>query len=332
MAELSPIRKRQFGQTGLHVSEFGLGCARIGGIFKQNPTDFVELLTAALEAGINFFDTADIYSQGESERLLARAFRKRRDDVIIASKAGFVLPSQRLVVARLKPFVRPLIRLLGLSRRQVPGVVRGSLSQDFTARHLRLSVERSLRRLQTDRLDLFQLHSPPTSVVEAGEWVEALETLKRSGKIRYYGISCDMPDAAVAALEFSSVSSIQVPLNLLDRRAEAVSARAGERGVAVIARECLANGLLIKEVSNTDIRSYCQSDDEAAAKAAQLVAYRRAAADAGATVTQMALDFVTHLAGVGVTLVGVSTIGQLRELLSSGISLAARRGSAPQSA
>src|SRR4051812_18267662 len=108
------IRQRRFGATDLMVSEFGLGCARIGGIFKTGPQEFVGLLSAALDAGITFFDTSNIYSQGESEQLIGRAFRHRRDDVVIATKAGYVLPSQRRMIARIKPFVRPVIRALGL--------------------------------------------------------------------------------------------------------------------------------------------------------------------------------------------------------------------------
>src|SRR5260221_14628991 len=117
---------------------------------------------------MNFFDTADMYSQGESEMLLGRAFRRQRPQVIIASKAGYCLPAQRRVIARLKPFVRPLIKLLGIKRHRLPVAVRGSLAQDFSPTYLRRAVEGSLRRLRTDYLDLLQLHSPPADVVARG--------------------------------------------------------------------------------------------------------------------------------------------------------------------
>ncbi len=201
------------------MSEFGLGCARIGGIFKRDPAEFVTLLSAAFDAGLNFFDTADIYSQGESETLLGRAFRgRRRDQVVIASKAGYVLPSRRRLIARVKPLVRPVIKLLGLKRRHVTPAVGGSLAQDFSSSHLRNAVEGSLRRLRTDRLDLFQLHSPPAGIVEAGSWLEVLEALKAEGKIRHYGVSCDSVDAAQAALGHAGVASLQVAINLLGAR------------------------------------------------------------------------------------------------------------------
>jgi aryl-alcohol dehydrogenase-like predicted oxidoreductase len=264
------IGLRRFGRTDLNVSEFGLGCARIGGIFQRDPADFLELLSAALDAGINFFDTADMYSQGESEMLLGRAFKGRRDQIVIASKAGYVLPAQRRILARFKPLVRPLIGLLGLGRHHLPGAVRGSPVQNFSPAHLTRAIEGSLRRLGTDRLDLFQLHSPPAAVVELGAWVETLDGLKRAGKIRYYGISCDSIEAALAALGHSGISSIQVAINLLERGAvDAVLPRARELGVAVIARECLANGLLAKDASAIDLRSYCQSAADAERKAGQ---------------------------------------------------------------
>jgi aryl-alcohol dehydrogenase-like predicted oxidoreductase len=313
------IHVRRFGGTDLEVSEFGLGCARIGGIFKRDPVDFVNLLSTAFDAGINFFDTADIYSQGESETLLGRAFRHRRDRVVIASKAGYVLPSQRRIAARLKPFVRPAMRLLGITRHHLPDSVRGALAQDFSPPHLCRSVEASLRRLGTDRLDLFQLHSPPADVVEPGEWIQALETLKQQGKIRFYGISCDSVDAAVAALRHPGVSSLQVSISLLERDALHVLPQAHEQRVGVIARECLANGLLVKNVAAADVRSYVKSDDEAAAKASQIEKYRHAAAESGCTLTQLALQFVSRLEGVSVSLVGVSSLQQLNALLSNGL-------------
>jgi aryl-alcohol dehydrogenase-like predicted oxidoreductase len=313
------IRIRPFGGTDLKVSEFGLGCARIGGIFKRDPAEFVDLLSAALDAGITFFDTADMYSQGESELLLGRAFRGRRDRVVIASKAGYVLPSQRRIAARLKPLMRPAIRLLRLSRNQLPGAVRGALAQDFSPEHLRRAVEGSLRRLGTEYLDLLQLHSPPAGIVEAGGWIEALDSLKQQGKIRYYGISCDSVDAAFASLDHAGVSSLQVAINLLERDAIGVLPQARQQGIGVIARECLANGLLVKDAAAIDIRSYCQSDDEAAAKASQIEKYRKVASDNSCTLTQLALQFVNRLEGVSVSLIGVSSLQQLNALLSNGL-------------
>jgi aryl-alcohol dehydrogenase-like predicted oxidoreductase len=298
---------RTFGRTSLRISEIGLGCARIGGIFQTDPGEFVELLCAALDSGINFFDTADMYSQGESEALLGRAFRKRRHEVVIASKAGYCLPSQRRLAARLKPLLRPAIKLLGIKRERLPAAVRGTLSQDFSPAYLRRAVEGSLRRLRTDWLDLFQLHSPPAEVVERGEWVPALEALKREGKIRYYGVSCDTVEAAVAALRHPGVSSLQIAINLLEREAADRILPLARGKVAVIARECLANGLLVKEPGSIDLANYCRTATERELRQKQLVALRKLAAENGCTLPQLALQFVRRLEGVSVTLVGMRT-------------------------
>src|SRR4051812_35346501 len=102
------MQLRAFGSTDLRVSEFGLGCARIGGVFQGDTKEFLRLFAVAADFGVNFFDTADMYAQGESEVLLGRAFRKQRGRVIIASKAGYSLPTRRRLVSRIKPFVKPL--------------------------------------------------------------------------------------------------------------------------------------------------------------------------------------------------------------------------------
>ena len=311
------IRLRRFGRTDLNVSRFGLGCARIGGIFQRDTAEFLNLFSATLDAGINVFDTADIYSQGESEVLLGRALRRRRDEIVIASKAGYVLPARRVIVARLKPFVRPLLELIKLRRHHLPGAVRGTLAQDFSPSHLCRAVEGSLRRLGTDHLDLFQLHSPPTPVVESGEWLEALDRLKQEGKIRYYGISCDSVNGASAALAHSQVSSIQVPINLLEQGFVELLPRAREQGVAVIARECLANGLLVKDASAIDVEAYSQSPADAALKRSRLDSCRQAAAENGCTLAGLAIGFVSRLEGVSVSLLGVSRLDQLKGLLAA---------------
>jgi aryl-alcohol dehydrogenase-like predicted oxidoreductase len=313
------IRRTRFGQTDLVASEFGLGCARLGGIFKREPAEFEKILTTALDAGINFFDTAAMYSQGESEALIGRTFRRRRDEVIIASKAGWVVPSQQRFVARLKPLVRPIIGALKLSRRHLPGAARGTFAQDFSPAYLRKSLEGSLQRLRTDRLDLFQLHSPPLDIVEPGEWIETLDALKREGKIRYYGVSCDAAEATFAALRHTGLSSIQVPINLLERAALPALPTALAKGIGVIIRESLANGLLVKDLTLAQIRPYCGSDEEAVAKAAKLRQYRQTAADCGCSLTQLALRYVSELDGVSVTLIGVSRLEQLAAFLANGL-------------
>jgi aryl-alcohol dehydrogenase-like predicted oxidoreductase len=310
------LKRAQFGRTDLQVSELGLGCARIGGIFKNDPAQFVELLSAARDRGINFFDTADMYSQGESEMLIGRAFKRRRDQVIIASKVGYSLPSRRRWIARIKPLVRPLIRVLRIKRERLSLGVKGEITQNFAPEYLRAAVEASLRRLKTDYLDLLQLHSPPSDVIARGDWLNALETLKSAGKVRYYGISCDTPAAADAALSFGSISALQVPVSLLHPVfTDAVLPAAHARGVAVIARECLANGLLVKAQADLDLSFKDLSEDEAARRRAQLTSLRHNAKERGVPLSRLALDYVTGLAGVSVALVGASRVDQLHGTL-----------------
>jgi aryl-alcohol dehydrogenase-like predicted oxidoreductase len=309
---------RAFGKTDLKVSEYGFGCARIGGIFQRDASGFLDLLSAAHEAGINFFDTADMYSQGESEALLGRAFRRRRTQVIIASKAGYCLPARRKLAARLKPLLRPLIRLLKIRRDRLPAGTRGALAQDFSPAYLRRAVEGSLRRLRTDYLDLFQLHSPPAEIVARGEWEPALEDLKRAGKIRYYGIAVDTVEAGLAALRYEGVSSLQFTLNLLEQRAvESLLPQARAKGVAFIARECLANGLLVKREGEVDLKAYCSGDEERAQREEQLAKYRRLAADANRPLARLALEYVTGVEGVSVSLLGARSVDQLNGLLKN---------------
>src|SRR6478609_131754 len=175
------MRLNAFGKTDLKVAEYGFGCARIGGVFQGDPQSFVRLLAVARDGGINFFDTADMDSQGESEALLGRVFGKRRTEVIITTKAGYCLPGRRKLAGRLKPLLRPVIKALGIRRDRLPSMARGTIQQDFSPAYLTSALEASLRRLRTDYVDLFQLHSPPAEVVErVGS--ELLLQLARTGR------------------------------------------------------------------------------------------------------------------------------------------------------
>lgn len=310
------MQTKPFGNTDLRVSEFGLGCARIGGIFQGDSGGFVRLLRTAFDGGITFYDTADMYSQGESETLVGRAFRADRHKVVIASKFGYVLPAQRRLVARIKPFVRPLIRLIKLKRSALPSGVRGSPTQDFTPGYLRQAVEGSLRRLRTDYLDLYQLHSPSAEAVARADWLPALEDLKRAGKIRYWGISVDTTEAGQAALRQPGISSLQMVVNLLDQRqVEALLPVAREKRIGVIARECLANGMLVKNAEDINLQNFFASDEERALGTRRLEEYRRQAQTEGIPLATLALRYVKGLDGVAVSLVGTKSEPQLRALL-----------------
>jgi len=311
------MRLNAFGKTDLKVSEFGFGCARIGGVFQGDPQSFVRLLAVARDGGINFFDTADMYSQGESESLLGRVFGKRRSEVIITTKAGYCLPGRRKLAGRLKPLLRPVIKALGIRRDRLPTMARGTIAQDYSPAYLTRALEASLRRLRTDYVDLFQLHSPPVEVVERGDWEPALEDLKRAGKLRYYGISCDSPEAARAALRFPNVSSLQFAFSLLEPGAlETILPTARAQQVACIARECLGNGLLAKaEAHALDLEPYCSSPEQAQLRKKQLLELQDRAAERGVSLTRMALEFASRTDGISVALLGARTPQQLRRLL-----------------
>lgn len=309
---------RNFGNTALRVSRFGLGCARIGGVFQGGPRPFLDLLAFAYDSGVTFFDTADMYSQGESESLIGQAFRGKRDRIVIASKAGYSLPSRQRWVGRIKPLLRPVVRLLKVKREQISAGVRGPLPQDFSPRYLTAAVERSLRRLRTDHLDILQLHSPPAEVVERGEWLPALDELKRAGKVRYYGVAVDSIDAGLAALRYPGVSSIQFTLNLLEQAgANELFPAVQRQGAGGIARECLANGLLVKRADQIDLKGYCSSPEQEATRARQLSDLREEVAKGGPSLLRRALEYPTSVTGVSVSLLGARNVEQLRTLLQA---------------
>jgi aryl-alcohol dehydrogenase-like predicted oxidoreductase len=305
------LRYRRFGTTELQVSEIGFGCSRLGGVFSSGggSREALNVLRRALEEGITFYDTADMYAQGESETLLGEAFQGRRDRVILASKGGYCLPAQRRLIARVKPLVRPIARALGIKRESLPAGVSGTLSQDFTPQYLTQALEGSLRRLKTDYLDLYQLHSPPAAVIQSGAFLETLESLKRQGKIRYFGVAADTVDDAALCLQVPGISSVQLPFGLLDLEAlDSLLSRAEERGVGVIARGCFGGGLLKETLTEPELK-------EQTPKWPQILAFRRIAAQHHRPLLEMALQFSLRTASVSVTLLGMRTEAHLSDNL-----------------
>jgi len=176
--------------SDLRISQAVFGSSRLGGtVERYDKSEAIRILCEAAESGITTFDTADIYAQGNSEKLLGEALRSRRDEVVIATKGGYVCSNKLRLLARLKPFVRKFIKKRG-GMAKMAGKVRGSqIVQDFSADYLTRMVEASLRRLKTDRIDIYQLHSPDREVLKRGEVLETLQGLKTAGKIRTYGAS-----------------------------------------------------------------------------------------------------------------------------------------------
>ena len=255
------MRYRQFGKTGWRVSEIGFGGARIGGLLARDGGRATSLRTleAACDAGINFYDTADMYSQGESEILVGKAFRKKRDKVFIATKGGYCLPGRKKLIQLIKPFAKPIVRALGLRRSAVPAALSGTISQDFSPGYLRKAVEASLRRLQSDHIDLYQLHSPPREELRGTRLQDALgllARLKEEGKIREYGIALDSVDDAAHCLGMEGIASLQMPFGLMDLEAlDGVFDKVSERQYGIIARGCFGGGALKQSLTEADLRA-----------------------------------------------------------------------------
>ena len=309
------MKFNEFGKTGLTVSEIGFGGSRIGGVFadKHSTQEALNVLRKALDCGITFYDTADMYAQGESESLIGEAFRGRREQVILATKGGYCLPARRNIMKRIKPLVRPIVRALGLKRAKLPAGISGTLSQDFSPSYLTKALEASLKRLQTDYVDLYQLHSPRAPFLQSnafGEALQALEKLKGQGKLRFYGVATEVPEDAPFCLSAPGIASIQLGFGLLDLEAldQGTLAAAGARGLAIIARGCFAGGLLKDGLDGAQLEA-------ATPKWRRILALRSLSQSTGRSVLDIALQFCRGTPAVNLTLLGMRTEGHLRDNL-----------------
>ena len=251
------MRYRQLGDTGLSLSELGIGGSHFGSMSKKsNPKAIEQTLKQALECGVNFCDTADIYGQGESERIIGRIFAKHRDRVIIATKAGFCLSDSGKLAAKLKPLIRPLLSAVKPLRQSVAQARGNQIQQDFSGDYLVQSVERSLKRLKTDYIDLFQLHEPPADAILDESILTALESLKKQGKIRFYGVACSNAEDALLSLQHAGYASVQVEINLYNQSAvDLLLPQAQAQKVGVIARQPFASGKLFQQLKSKAISS-----------------------------------------------------------------------------
>jgi len=215
------MKYRQLGRTGLQVSEIGFGAWGIGGSSKgaisYGPTDDSESCKALLRAfdlGITFYDTADLYGYGHSEKLLGTTFHNLRHRVVIASKVGLLDQSG---------------------------------AQDFSPPHIRSSLEATLKRLNSDYIDLYQLHDPPIGLIESDPSIcETLGSLRKEGKIRAYGISLRHPDDSLIATGKLGFAAVQVNFNMIDQRLleNGSLGACRDRGVGIISRTPLCFGFL----------------------------------------------------------------------------------------
>ena len=209
------MKLRPFGRTGRSISEIGFGAWAIGGAWGDvSSTDAKAALHAALDAGTNFIDTADVYGDGRSERFIAEVLKERGGErPYVATKAG---------------------------RRLAPHVADG-----YNADNLVAFVERSLANLETDCLDLVQLHCPPPEVYYRPEVFDIMDRMVTAGKIRHYGVSVEKVEEALKAIEYPNVASVQIIYNLFRQRpASLFFAEAKKREIGVIVRVPLASGML----------------------------------------------------------------------------------------
>jgi aryl-alcohol dehydrogenase-like predicted oxidoreductase len=300
------VRYREFGKTGWRVSEIGFGGARIGGLLAQDGGRAASLRTleAACDAGINFYDTADIYSQGESEILIGKAFRKKRDKVFIATKGGYCLPGRKRLIQLIKPFAKPIVRAIGLRRSAIPATLSGTISQDFSPGHLRRAVEASLRRLQSDHIDLYQIHSPRREELCGTQLQDALGLLARfkaEGKIRHYGIALDSVDDAVHCLSMEGIASLQMPFGLMDLEAlDGVFDKVSARQYGIITRGCFGGGALKESLTEADLRAIEPQWE-------RVLQIRRLAEQMQRSPLEAALQFALFIEPISVTILGMRT-------------------------
>jgi len=211
------IEKNNFGDTGESISKLGIGLSEIGRISVDESQNIDNLLNSAIDLGINFFDTSACY--GNSEDFLGRAISNRRDEFFLATKCGHYIDSNE------------------------PGLISGNnQDQAWTIKTLVESVDRSLKRMKTDYIDLIQLHSCDLEKLKQGDVIETIEKMKQSGKVRFIGYSGDNEAAQWASLD-ARFDSIQTSFNILDQGAKRMVFPGVEKtNKGLIAKRPIANG------------------------------------------------------------------------------------------
>lgn len=287
------MRYKILGRTGLRVSVIGLGTMVHAGHFgPMRDEESLGAIDAALELGVNFIDTSDAYGAGYSETLLGRALKGRRDKVLIATKGGNVM--------------------VGPNRGKrifAPDYIDGVLHE-------------SLKRLQSDYIDLYQLHNPNVEVIERGEVWDVLERRKKEGKIRHYGVSINTMEEGVAAVKDGRSETIQVEYNLLAQEpAKAFFPIAQTANIGIIARIPLKRGILTGKLTAADEQRF--SGEDVRARSFKGEAFRKELAKAEQlrflvhgpvqTLTQAAIAFCVAHPAVSVTIPGARNAAQMRE-------------------
>ena len=264
------MQYRKLGKTGWDVSAISFGAWAIGGTWgKVDDHDSLAALHRAVEIGVNFFDTADVYGDGHSEKLLAQLRKDHGDIIHIATKAG---------------------------RRLDPHVAGGYNKENLTT-----FIERSLKNLDVEALDLVQLHCPPTEVYYMPEVFQLLDELVQQGKLLHYGVSVEKVEEALKAIEYPNVKTVQIIFNMFRMRpAELFFEQARKKNIGILARVPLASGMLTGKLS---LQSTFEEDDHRA--------FNR---------NGEAFDRGETFSGVDYA-VGLKAISELQEICPDGISL-----------
>ncbi|OUM94041.1 MAG: oxidoreductase [Thermobacillus sp. ZCTH02-B1] len=275
------MKRNRLGQSDLYVSEIGLGCMSLG--TEEGPA--VRIIHEALDAGVNFLDTADLYDHGRNEEIVGKAIKGRRSEVIVATKVG---------------------------NRRIPG--QEGWVWDPSKAYIKQAVHESLRRLGTDYIDLYQLHGG-TIDDPIDETIEAFEELKQEGLIRYYGISSIRPNVIREYVRRSNIVSLMSQYSMLDRRPEEETLRLIEsRGISLIARGPLAGGILTENGAAKAEKDYLDyGKDELREVRKRLMEL----CSGGRTLVQTALRYALADPAVATVIPGASSLEQLRQNLSA---------------
>ena len=264
------------GKSSLQISRIGFGCMSLKGSYVE----MEKLLHQAIEGGINYFDTADLYEKGLNEKTVGKAIAQKRSEIILATKVG------------------------NQWRNDGSG-----WDWNPTKQYIITAVEASLKRLQTDYIDLYQLHGG-TIHDAIDETIEAFELLKKQGKIRFYGISSIRPNVIKEYVSRSNITSVMMQYSLLDRRAEElVFSLLKEHNIGVLARGTVASGLLVDKPAK-EYLCYSAKQVSDTANSVQLISGESRSA------AQTAIQFALHQPAIASAVVGIRTMDQLEEALN----------------